>query len=51
MGDNRDNSKDSRFIGPISRERIVGRALRVVVSLDPEHYYKPRWDRFFRVLP
>jgi signal peptidase I len=51
MGDNRDNSKDSRFIGPIARARIVGRALRVVVSLDPEHYYKPRWGRFFRPLP
>jgi len=51
MGDNRDNSKDSRFIGPISRERIVGRATKVVLSLDAEHYYKPRWDRFFRPLP
>ena len=51
MGDNRDNSRDSRFIGPISRERIVGRATKVVLSLDPEHYYKPRWGRFFRPLP
>jgi signal peptidase I len=51
MGDNRDNSKDSRFIGPISRERIVGRASRVVLSLDADHYYKPRWGRFFRPLP
>jgi len=51
MGDNRDNSKDSRFYGPVSRERIVGRASKVVLSLDPDHYYKPRWSRFFRALP
>ena len=36
---------------PVSRDLIVGRASRVVMSLDPEHHYKPRWDRFFRPLP
>ena len=51
MGDNRDNSNDSRFYGAVSRDQIVGRASRVVLSLDPEHHYKPRWDRFFRPLP
>lgn len=51
MGDNRDNSNDSRSYGPVARERIVGRASKVVLSLDPEHYYKPRWSRFFRALP
>jgi signal peptidase I len=50
-GDNRDNSNDSRYYGPVARERIVGRASRVALSLDPEHYYKPRWERFFRALP
>jgi signal peptidase I len=45
MGDNRDNSEDSRFIGTIARDAIVGRASRVVVSLDPEHAYLPRSDR------
>jgi len=51
MGDNRDNSKDSRSYGPVPRDQIVGRASRVALSLDPEHYYKPRWERFFRALP
>lgn len=51
MGDNRDNSTDSRFYGPVDRSLIAGRASRVVVSVDPRHYYKPRWSRFFSPLP
>ncbi len=46
MGDSRDNSADSRFIGFIDRSRIVGRASRVLVSLNPENYYLPRADRW-----
>ena len=48
MGDNRDNSKDSRYIGPIERRRIVGKALAVAFSLDRAHYFIPRPDRFFK---
>ena len=48
MGDNRDNSKDSRYIGPIERRRIVGKALAVAFSLDRTHYFAPRLDRFFK---
>ena len=51
MGDNRDNSRDSRMIGYIDRDRIVGRATAIVGSVDPEHFPKPRWDRFFQSLP
>ncbi|HEX2252788.1 MAG TPA: signal peptidase I [Thermoanaerobaculia bacterium] len=51
MGDNRDNSRDSRWFGFVDRELIVGEAKAVVVSLDPEHYFAPRWDRFFFGLP
>lgn len=50
MGDNRDNSNDSRFIGLIPRQRIVGKALGVAFSLDRGHYYIPRPDRFFKAL-
>jgi signal peptidase I len=47
MGDNRDNSHDSRYFGLVQRSAIYGKALRVVVSLDPEHAYLPRLDRIF----
>ena len=47
MGDNRDNSNDSRYIGLIPRRQIVGKALAVAFSLDRNHYYQPRFERFF----
>jgi signal peptidase I len=50
MGDNRDNSYDSRYFGAVKRNRILGRATAVVASLDPEHHGRPRWDRFFSAL-
>ena len=51
MGDNRDNSFDSRFYGCVDRDRIVGRASAVVLSLDYADHYLPRWHRFFTGLP
>ncbi|MBV1878067.1 MAG: signal peptidase I [Pseudomonadales bacterium] len=50
LGDNRDNSKDSRLIGLISRDRITGRAHTIAFSVDYEAYYLPRIDRFIRPL-
>lgn len=47
LGDNRDNSGDFRRIGPVSRERILGRAHAIAFSLDSDNYYAPRVDRFF----
>jgi len=50
LGDNRDNSRDSRRIGLVARERITGRAHTVAFSVDYEAYYFPRLDRFLRPL-
>ena len=50
MGDNRDESADSRFFGFVSRDAIVGRATAVAASVDPSHHYRPRWQRFCRAL-
>jgi signal peptidase I len=51
MGDNRDNSFDSRYFGGVDRAQIVGRATAVVISLDLADYHLPRWHRFFTDLP
>jgi signal peptidase I len=51
MGDCRDNSFDSRFFGLVTRDRIVGRATAVVLSVDRDRHYRPRWSRFFTRLP
>lgn len=50
LGDNRDNSKDSRFIGFIDRERIRGRATKVIISLNSDDYWLPRKGRYFKKL-
>jgi signal peptidase I len=46
LGDNRDDSADSRYFGFFPRNELMGRTRRVAYSLDPEHYYEPRFDRF-----
>lgn len=50
LGDSRDNSKDSRYIGLVPRASIVGRAFKVAYSLDSDRWYKPRADRFLAPL-
>jgi signal peptidase I len=50
LGDNRDNSADSRVYGFIPRGEIVGNARTIVLSLNYDRYYIPRMDRFFRAL-
>lgn len=51
MGDNRNQSRDSRWFGFVAREAIVGEATAVVISFDREKRFSPRWDRFFLSLP
>ena len=43
MGDNRDNSRDSRFIGAIPETHLVGEAVRIWMHIDGLSW--PRWDR------
>jgi signal peptidase I len=50
MGDNRDNSFDSRYFGMVERQRIVGKATDVVFSLNKNDYWLPRSERFFKAL-
>lgn len=46
LGDNRDNSADSRVYSFVPREEIIGRSSSVVFSLDRDKSYLPRADRF-----
>jgi len=50
MGDNRDNSKDSRFFGLVERKIIVGKANAIIGSFDITDKYQPRSKRFFAPL-
>jgi signal peptidase I len=43
MGDNRDNSRDSRFIDAIPETHLVGEAVRIWMHMDGLQW--PRWDR------
>lgn len=48
MGDNRDNSLDSRVYGFVPRAELVGRTGTVVFSLDYRRWLRPRADRFLK---
>lgn len=50
MVDNRDNSADSRYFGFLDRNRVVGQATAIVISLNIMDKYQPRWKRFFTKL-
>lgn len=51
MGDNRDNSLDSRYWGFVPEDHVVGTPWRVLISFDkdkPLFGGKIRWNRIFR---
>lgn len=59
MGDNRDNSEDSRFFGFVPRDNIVGQAMLVYWSWNPKFLFpsqfgkllgSTRWDRIFHLI-
>lgn len=50
LGDNRNNSADSRYYGFVPAIEIQGKANKVLVSLDPKNYYLPRKERFIEPL-
>jgi len=50
LGDNRDDSEDSRFIGVVPRHLLIGRARRILVSADILAHWAPRFERVGRAL-
>jgi signal peptidase I len=47
MGDNRDNSNDSRYWGTLKMDLVKGRAMFLYWSWDGEKNW-PRWNRIFQ---
>jgi signal peptidase I len=50
LGDNRDNSADSRYIGFVPRALLIGHAHHVLASVDMKGNWMPRFARFGQAL-
>jgi signal peptidase I len=50
MGDNRDNSQDSRYWGFVKRDKIKGKAFLIYWSWDSDLHW-PRWWRLAKYIP
>jgi signal peptidase I len=48
LGDNRDDSADSRYIGFVPRQLLIGRAHHILASADIKGSWAPRPERFGR---
>lgn len=46
LGDNRDNSADSRYFGFVPRHLLIGQAKRILLSADIKGNWLPRLERF-----
>lgn len=46
LGDNRDNSADSRFIGLVQRKFLIGRTRTILVAADMRNDWALRFERF-----
>ena len=46
LGDNRDNSADSRYFGFVPRALLIGKAERILVSANIQEHWQPRLQRF-----
>jgi len=53
MGDNRNNSEDSRYWGTLEHNLIKGKAFLIYLSIDDKKaplLQKIRWNRFFKII-
>ena len=46
LGDNRDDSADSRYFGLVPRELLIGRAVAILASANIKGNWVPRFERF-----